>query len=128
MSTSFLTSPNTSTTVTRPQTLGTVHCINVARLGQPQALRFYGASAVAGASGHAHTTQRQAEQDILDWADGKPVGYVKHAVVPLSEIARYAPMFAAGVKAQQRRGRAPFALVGLALLSTTLWLVNRLKS
>ncbi|RZL10242.1 MAG: hypothetical protein EOO62_13290 [Hymenobacter sp.] len=127
MLSSLLTLPDTTAAVTRPQKLGTVHCINIARLGQPTALRFYGASAVAGASGNAHTTQSQAEQDILDWADGKPVGYVPQAVVPLSEIARYAPMFATGVKAQQRRGRAPYALAGLALLSLTLWFVSRLK-
>jgi hypothetical protein len=124
----FIARPDTSTPVTRIQHIGTVHCINVARLGQPQALRYYGTSAVCGASGNAHTTQRQAEQDVQDWAAGKPVGYVKHAVVPLSPIARYAPMVAAGVAADRRRTRRPpYALAGLALLSLTLWFVNRLK-
>lgn len=128
MSAPFITTPNTSIPLTRPQTIGTVHCINVARLGQPQALRWYGVSSVVAASGNAHTTQRQAEQDLRDWADGKPVGYVQQAVVPLSEMARYAPMFAAGVAAQRsisRPRRRPYALAGLALLSTALWLVGR---
>jgi hypothetical protein len=125
---SFITRPDTSTPVTRIQSIGTVHCINVARLGQPQALRYYGTSAVCGASGNAHTTQRQAEQDVQDWAAGKPVGYVQHAVVPLSKVARYAPMVAAGVAADRRRARRPpYALAGLALLSLTLWFVGRLK-
>lgn len=127
MSAPFITTPNTSTPVSRPQTIGIVHCINVARLGQPVALRWYGVSAVCGASGNAHPTQRQAEQDLLDWADGKPVSYVQQAVVPLSEMARYAPMFAAGVaQAPPPQPRArPYALAGLALLSATLWLVGR---
>ena len=124
----ILTKPDTSTAVTRPQVIGTVHCISVNRPGQPQALRYYGTSAICGASGNAHTTQAQAEQDLLDWADGKPVGYVQHAVVPLSEMARYAPMFAAGVAAGRRRTRPrPYALAGLALLSLTVYLLSRLK-
>jgi hypothetical protein len=125
----FINRPDTSTPVTRIQPIGTVHCINVARLGQPQALRWYGTSAVCGASGNAHTTQRQAEQDVQDWAAGKPVGYVQQAVVPLdSKVARYAPMVAAGVAADCRRARRPpYALAGLALLSLTLWFVGRLK-
>lgn len=102
MSTSLTNTPDTSAPVVRPQTIGTVHCINVARLGQPQDLRYYGTSAICGASGNAHTTQAQAEQDIHNWADGKPVGYVQHAVVPLSQMARYAPMFAAGVAATMK--------------------------
>jgi hypothetical protein len=126
----FITRPDTSTPVTRIQHIGTVHCINVARLGQPKALRYYGTSAVCGASGNAHTTQRQAEQDVQDWAAGKSVGYVQHAVVPLSPLARYAPMVAAGVQAQRSishpRSR-PYALAGLALLSATIYLVSRLK-
>jgi hypothetical protein len=122
----FITTPDTSTPVTRPQLIGTVHCINVAGLGQPKALRWYGTSAIVGASGNSHTTQAQAEQDLLDWADGKHVGYVRHAVVPLSEMARYAPMVAAGVEADRRRARRPpYALTGLALLSLTLWFVRR---
>jgi hypothetical protein len=126
----FITRPDTSTPVTRIQSIGTVHCINVARLGQPQALCWYGTSAVCGASGNAHPTQRQAEQDVQDWAAGKPVGYVQHAVVPLSPIARYTPMVAAGVQAQRSISHArprPYALAGLALLSATLYLVSRLK-
>jgi hypothetical protein len=124
----FITRPDTSTPVTRIQPIGTVHCINVARLGQPQALRYYGTSSVCGASGNAHTTQRQAEQDVQDWAAGKPVGYVQHAVVPMSEMARYAPMVAAGVAADRRQARRPpYALAGLALLSATLYLISRLK-
>lgn len=129
MATPFITQPNTSTPVSRAQNIGTVHCINVARLGQPQALRWYGVSAVCGASGNAHPTQRQAEQDLRDWADGKPVGYVQQAVVPLSEMARYAPMVAAGVAAQRSISTGPrhrpYALAGLALLSAALWLVGR---
>jgi hypothetical protein len=127
---SLIARPDTSTPVTRIQYIGTVHCINVARLGQPQALRYYGTSAVCGASGNAHTTQRQAEQDVQDWAAGKPVGYMQHAVVPLeSKVARYAPMVAAGVAADRRRARRPpYALAGLALLSLTLWFVGRIRS
>jgi hypothetical protein len=130
MRSAFIARPDTSTPVTRIQHIGAVHCINVARLGQPQALRYYGTSAVCGASGNAHPTQRQAEQDVQDWAAGKPVGYVQHAVVPLdSKVARYAPMVAAGVAADRRRARRPpYALAGLALLSLTLWFVGRLKS
>jgi hypothetical protein len=129
MHTPFINLPNTSAPVSRPQHIGTVHCINVARLGQPQALRWFGISAICGASGNAHTTQSQAEQDLLDWADGKPVGYVQHAVVPLSEMARYAPMVAAGVAADRRRAQPrPYALAGLALLSATLYLVSRIRS
>jgi hypothetical protein len=130
MLSAFIARPDTSTPVTRIQHIGTVHCINVARLGQPQALRYYGTSAVCGASGNAHTTQRQAEQDVQDWAAGKPVGYVQHAVVPLdSKVARYAPMVAAGVAADRRRARRPpYALAGLALLSLTLWFVGRIRS
>jgi hypothetical protein len=77
-----LNQPNTSTPIIRPQTIGTVHCINIAKLGQPQQLRYFGASAVCGASGQAHPTQAQAEADIIAWADGKSVPYVQHAVVP----------------------------------------------
>jgi hypothetical protein len=100
-----------------------VHCITINRPNEPQALRWYGTSAICGASGNAHPTQRQAEQDLLDWADGKPVGYVQHAVVPLdSKVARYAPMVAAGVAADRRRTRRPYLLLGLALASVLLYL------
>jgi hypothetical protein len=124
-----ITTPDTSTPVSRSQIIGTIHCISVNRPNEPQALRWYGTSAVCGASGNAHMTQAQAEQDVQDWANGKPVGYVQHAVVPLSPIARYAPMVAAGVAADRRRARRPpYALAGLALLSLTLWFVGRIRS
>jgi hypothetical protein len=122
MKTPFLTQPDTGCDITRPQVIGRINCINVARLGQPQALRYYGTSAVCGASGNAHTTQRQAEQDVQDWAAGKPVGYVQHAVVPLdSKVARYAPMVAAGVAADRCRTRRPYLLLGVALASVLLY-------
>jgi hypothetical protein len=75
----ILTQPDTSTDIIRPQTIGTVHCINTARANEPQQLRYFGTSAVCGASGQARTTQAQAAQDVADWADGKQVPYVKHA-------------------------------------------------
>jgi hypothetical protein len=78
----ILTQPDTSTDIIRPQTIGTVHCINTARANEPQQLRYFGTSAVCGASGQARTTQAQAAQDVADWADGKDVAYEQHAVVP----------------------------------------------
>jgi hypothetical protein len=77
-----LTQPDTSADIIRPRKLGTVNCINVARVGEP-ILRYFGASALCGATGQAHPTQEQAEADVLAWADGKPVAYEQHAVVPL---------------------------------------------
>jgi hypothetical protein len=82
-----LTQPDTSADIIRPRKLGTVNCINVARLGEPVTLRYFGASALCGATGQAHTTQQQAEADVLNWADGKPVAYEQQAVVPLGAVA-----------------------------------------
>jgi hypothetical protein len=121
-----LTQPDTSTAIVRPQTIGTVHCISVNRPGQPQDLRYYGTSAVCGASGNAHPTQSQAEQDVRDWADGKAVSYVPQAVTPLSEIARYAPLFAAGVAATPARSYRPYELLaGLSLATVLLYFCRR---
>lgn len=82
-----LTQPDTSADIIRPRKLGTVNCINVARLGEPISLRYFGASALYHATGQAHPTQAQAEADVLNWADGKPVAYEQHAVVPLGTVA-----------------------------------------
>jgi hypothetical protein len=82
-----LTKPDTSADIIQPRKLGTVNCINVARLGEPITLRYFGASALCSATGQAHPTQAQAEADVLAWADGKQVPYEQHAVVPMSCMA-----------------------------------------
>lgn len=83
-----LTQPDTSADIIRPRKLGTVNCINVARIGEPITLRYFGASAVGAATGQAHPTQEAAEADVLAWADGKPVAYEQQSVVPLGCVAR----------------------------------------
>jgi hypothetical protein len=88
-----LTQPDTSADIIRPRKLGTVNCINVARVGEP-ILRYFGASALCGATGQAHPTQEQAEADVLAWADGKPVAYEQHAVVPLGSLGSATEMVA----------------------------------
>jgi len=89
-----LTKPDTSADIIRPRKLGTVNCINIARLGEPVTLRYFGASALYAATGQAHPTQGQAEADVIAWADGKHVGYEQQAVVPLSCQARCTKKFA----------------------------------
>jgi hypothetical protein len=82
-----LTLPDTSADIIRPRKLGTVNCINTARLGEPITLRYFGASALCNATGQAHPTQAQAEADVLAWADGKHVAYEQQAVVQLASLA-----------------------------------------
>jgi hypothetical protein len=74
-----LTQPDTSTDITRAGiVIGQVKCININPPSLPPAIRWFGMNANGSASGHAHTTQAQAAQDVADWADGKEVAYVKH--------------------------------------------------
>jgi hypothetical protein len=95
-----LSKPDTSTDIIRPRKLGTVNCINIARQGEPITLRYFGASAVCGATGQAHATPEQAESDVLAWADGKPVAYEQQAVVPLATINSLVDAALAEIQAQ----------------------------
>ncbi|MGI4736098.1 MAG: hypothetical protein ACRYG7_13055 [Janthinobacterium lividum] len=100
-----LTKPNTSADIIVPRKIGTVNCINVARLGEPIRVRFFGSSAVGSATGQVHTTQAAAEADVLAWADGKVVHYEQHAVVPLGCQATCSKKAAPSVDAELVRLR-----------------------
>lgn len=66
--------------------IGQIQCINVARIGQPEQLRYFGKG--KGCSGQAHDTQAKACADVQAWHAGKPVVYEQHAVVPLGPVVK----------------------------------------
>jgi hypothetical protein len=66
--------------------IGQVKCINVNPPSMPPVIRWYGQNANGSANGHARTTQAQAAQDVVDWADGKEVAYVKQQNSPMVPV------------------------------------------
>jgi hypothetical protein len=80
MATTLLTTPDTATDVVHDgKTIGTVHCINVARSSEAPVIKWYGKSGNSSATGQAHASQAQAEADVIAWANGENVSYPKHA-------------------------------------------------
>jgi hypothetical protein len=75
--------PGTSAEVRRDGVkIGTIHCINIAPSSRLPAIRWYGANADGRITGQARRVQADAEADVLAWARGEEVPYLKHAVVP----------------------------------------------
>lgn len=87
--------------------IGSVTCIDVSQKGTGE-LRYF-ASSGKGHTGPARLTRLEAETDVRNWHEGKPIDYVQEAVSPLVPngttwdqaaqelgLARLAPAAAAG--------------------------------